>query len=67
MPRPAAAIIPDKQRTLAPPAPAPQRPAATGPRTLRARVFKGAIHIAEPLDLPDGTDIQLDIRILNKP
>jgi ribonuclease HI len=65
VPRPAAAIIPDKQRALPTPA-AAAKPAPNSPRSLRARVFKGAIHIVEPLDLPDGTEIQLDIRILNK-
>jgi ribonuclease HI len=53
----------EKQRAL--PTPAAQ-PASEGPRTLRARIHKGAIHLAEPLDLADGTEVQVDVRILSK-
>ncbi|MGA8036934.1 MAG: reverse transcriptase-like protein [Candidatus Acidiferrales bacterium] len=42
------------------------KPAFEKLRALRARVSNGALQLWDPLDLPEGTEVQLDIRILNK-
>ncbi len=39
---------------------------AEKPRSLRARVSNGTLHLVDPLELPEGTEVQLEVRILNK-
>jgi hypothetical protein len=64
--------VPKFERPTPKPAPArplPQAqpaavPAAT--RSLQARVVDGMLELDERLDLPDGTEVRLDLRIINK-
>ncbi len=52
-------------RPMLTPTPAtPQPPARTNPpRTLRARFVRGAFVPTDPVDLPEGTEVTLDLRI----
>jgi ribonuclease HI len=59
-----------KSRLVNDAAPAGARPApalisahANSPRTLRARYVRGVFVPAEPVDLPEGSEVTLDIRI----
>jgi ribonuclease HI len=44
--------------------PGGESPKVSGPRSVRARVIDGKLVPASPLDFPEGTEVQLDIRIL---
>jgi ribonuclease HI len=46
-------------------APAHQAPPSS-PRSFRARVVNGALVPAEPLELPEGAEVTLDVRLLPK-
>jgi probable phosphoglycerate mutase len=52
-------IVPAAARAT--PAPAPPR--ANPPRTLRARFLRGVFVPADPVDLPEGSEVTLDLRI----
>jgi ribonuclease HI len=49
-----------KPRPVAPAAP---KESPTAPRTFRARVQNGALHLSGVLDLPDGTDVEVSVRV----
>jgi probable phosphoglycerate mutase len=44
-------------------APTPENPRVKLPRALRARYIKGALVINEPLDLPEGTEVVLEVTL----
>jgi len=61
--------VPKFERPTAKPAPPPAPKAASTPaatRSLQARVVDGMLELDERLDLPDGTEVRLDLRIINK-
>jgi len=41
----------------------PENPQVKLPRALRARYIKGALVINEPLDLPEGTEVVLEVTL----
>jgi ribonuclease HI len=50
-------------RTAPPPAAAPAQPASgSEPRKLKARYYRGLLQLAEPLDLPDDTEVEILLR-----
>ena len=59
--------VPKFERPTATPAPPPTPKAAPTPvasRSLQARVVDGMLELDERLDLPDGTEVRLDLRII---
>jgi ribonuclease HI len=59
--------VPKFERPTAKPAPPPTPKAAPTPaasRSLQARVVDGMLELDERLDLPDGTEVRLDLRII---
>jgi ribonuclease HI len=51
----------NRATAAAPPAPAPAR--ANPPRTVRARFVDGVFVPADPISLPEGSEVTLDIRV----
>jgi ribonuclease HI len=45
----------------------PKAPAASAARKLRARYANGALQLREPLDLPDGTEVEILLKPVAKP
>jgi len=45
---------------------APQRAAKNEPRKLKARYYRGLLQLAEPLDLPDDTEVEITLRPKNQ-
>lgn len=45
----------------------PKAPAASEARKLRARYANGALQLREPLDLPDGTEVEILVKPVAKP
>jgi len=42
--------------------PLPQRGTGREPQTLKARYYRGLLQLAEPLDLPDNTEVEIVLR-----
>jgi ribonuclease HI len=59
----AAGIAPTPARDNRPPAPAPGPVRANPSRTIRARFVRGVFVPADSVDLPEGSEVTLDLRI----
>jgi ribonuclease HI len=46
--------------------PVPRSQSPDKPRSYRARVSNGGLQFVEPLDFPDGTEVEVAVRIVNK-
>ena len=67
---PAASAKPDAAGRAANPAPAPKtepRSARSEPRRFRARFRSGVLYLLEDIDLPDGEEVEVMIRLIPKP